>query len=138
METPKPDSFNVAGSRSGISYVTMMSVHLRKVFGHELDSTFVKSECTSEMAHIYYRCGGLHMDISLDETQRQYRVSGQINLGCCEWHDERHFNTPDANEIDPYTWSIKVLLECYRLLSRPRIVEINVKVMAIGTVPIHS
>ena len=77
MATGEPDFFNVADGRSGTLYTAAMGVHLPKVLRHELDSTFIKSKCVSEMARICYRCGGGDVDIRLNETQRRHRIPGQ-------------------------------------------------------------
>ena len=80
MRTRKPDFFDVTNSGSGTPYIAAMSVHLRKVLWQELDATFIKSKGMSEMACVRYRCGGGKVDVSLDESQRRYRVPNQSYL----------------------------------------------------------
>ena len=76
MGTSEPNFFNITDSFSRISPATV-GIHLYKVFRHELDSTFIKSERMSEMARVYCRCGFGDMHISLDETQRRHRIPTQ-------------------------------------------------------------
>jgi len=80
MATPKPHFFDVAVGGSLTFYIDMMSVHLRKVFWHEIDSTFIKGKCMSEMTRVCYRCGSGNVDILLDDTQRRYRIPGHSQL----------------------------------------------------------
>ena len=80
MGTCEPNFFNVTDGGSGTLYIAAIGVHLPKVLWHELDSTFIKSKCVSDMARVCYWCGGGDVDILLDETQRRHRIPGQSQL----------------------------------------------------------
>ena len=80
MATCEPNFFNVTDGGSGTSYIAAMGVHLPKVLRDELDSTFIKSKCMSDMASVCHRCRGGDVDIPLDETQRRHCIPGQSQL----------------------------------------------------------
>ena len=80
MATCEPDFFNVTDGGSATLYSAAMGVHLLKVLWHELDSTFIKSKCMSEMARVCSRRGGGDVDIPLNETQRRHCIPGQGQL----------------------------------------------------------
>ena len=136
MATRKPDFFNVTDGKSGISsYVTTVIVHLHKVFWYELDSTFIKGKCMSEMACACYGCRICDMNVLLDETQRRHRVPVQNQFKYHEKHIARS-GIPDAHEMNPHTTPTEVFPELYCGNFCPDAIGVNGKVAEIGPVAI--